>query len=175
MSSVNNTYKVDPLNGDNYTAWRRRLEWILDDQDLWALTNGLEMEPTPASEDKVTTEEGLAIARWKKKDKKARKEICLRISDEYLVYIDQTMTAPDIWTRLQGIFKSRAAIGVVNIRREFFRTFAEDGTNMEEHVCKLRGLHQQLNARGQEISDCFGTRETIGVRNAHAITKEFLP
>ena len=22
---------------------------------------------------------------------------------------------------------------------------------------------------------CFGTRETIGVQNAHAITKEFLP
>ena len=25
------------------------------------------------------------------------------------------------------------------------------------------------------LVDCFGTRETIGVRNAHAITKEFLP
>ena len=24
---------------------------------------------------------------------------------------------------------------------------------MEEHVCKLRGLHQQLNVRGQLISD----------------------
>jgi gag-polypeptide of LTR copia-type len=145
MSSVNNTYKVDPLNGDNYTAWRRRLEWILDDQNLWDLTSGTEMKPTSASEDKVTTEEGLAIAEWKKKDKKARKEICLRISDEYLVYINQTM-APDIWTRLQGIFESRAAVGIVNIRREFVRTFAEDGTNMEEHVRKLRGLHQQLNA-----------------------------
>ena len=25
------------------------------------------------------------------------------------------------------------------------------------------------------VSLCFGTRETIGVWNAHAITKEFLP
>lgn len=115
----NNIYKVDPLNRDNYTAWQRHLEWILDDQDLWDLTNRTEMELTPI-DDKVTTQEGLAIAEWKKKDKKARKEICLRISDEYLVYINQNMTAPDIWTRLQGIFKSRAAVSIINICCEFF-------------------------------------------------------
>ena len=34
-----------------------------------------------------------------------------------------------------------------------FQTFAEVGTNMEEHGCKLHGLHQQLNARGQLISN----------------------
>jgi gag-polypeptide of LTR copia-type len=100
----------------------------------------MEAEPVPAKTETVTPAEQQAIVEWKKKDKRARKEICLRISDEYLVYIDQIMTAPNIWTRLQGIFESRAAVGIVNIRREFFRTFAEDGTNMEEHVRKLRGL-----------------------------------
>ena len=28
---------------------------------------------------------------------------------------------------------------------------------------------------GEFEGQCFGTHETIGVRNAHAITKEFLP
>ena len=68
------------------------------------------------------------------------------------MYIDQTMTAREIWTRLQGIFESKAAVGIVNIRREFFRTFAKDGANIEEHVRKY-GLYLQLNTRGQMVSD----------------------
>ena len=101
----------------------------------------------------VSEGEKQAIADWRKKDKRAKKEICLRISDEYLVYIDQTMTVSELWTRLQSIFKSKAAVGVVNLHQEFFRTFTEDGANMEKHVHKLRGLYQQLNAQGQVISD----------------------
>ncbi|KAF8519584.1 hypothetical protein JB92DRAFT_2634130, partial [Gautieria morchelliformis] len=84
-----------PLNGDNYAAWHHCLEWILDDQELWDITSG-------------------AIAGWKKNDKKARKKICLRISDEHLVYIAQSMTRITIWTRLQGIFVSKGAVGIIN-------------------------------------------------------------
>jgi gag-polypeptide of LTR copia-type/Pol polyprotein, beta-barrel domain/Integrase core domain/Domain of unknown function (DUF4219)/GAG-pre-integrase domain/Zinc knuckle len=153
LANTNNSYKIEPLNGDNYATWRRRLEWILDDQELWDITIGTEAEPTPVDPKNVSSAEGQAIADWKKKDKKARKEICLRISDEHLVYIDQFMGSHAIWTRLQDIFESKGAVGIVNLRRDFFRTFAEDGANMEEHVRKLRGLGQELSARGQLITD----------------------
>ena len=146
MSNTANTYKINPLSGDNYTAWWRCLKWILDDQELWEVTAGLETKLIPSKNNAITEGEKQAIADWRKKDKRVKKEICLRISDEYLVYIDQTMTVSELWTGLQSIFESKAAIGVVNLRREFFRTFTEDGTNMEEHVRKLHGLYQQLNA-----------------------------
>ena len=146
MSTTNNTYKTEPLNEENYVAWRRRLEWILDDLDLWAVTNGTEKEPTPVDPRTVTKSEQTVIDEWKKKDKKAKKEICLRISDEYLVYVDQNTNMPDLWRTLRSIFESKAAIGTVNIRQEFFQMFTEDGANMEEHVWKLHGLYQQLSA-----------------------------
>ena len=44
--------------------------------------------------------------------------------DEYLVYIDQITTTPELWAKLQAIFKSKVAVGIVNIRQEFFQTFA---------------------------------------------------
>ena len=87
------------------------------------------------------------ITEWKKKDKKACREICPQISDEYLVYIDQNTAILELGTRLQGFFQSKAAIGIVNLCCEFFWTFTVDSTNMEEHVCKLHGLHQQLNCK----------------------------
>ena len=149
--NANTNYKVNPLNGDNYIAWQRHLEWILDDQDLWGITIGLEKKPIPVDAMKVGSEEALVIVEWMRKEKKARKEICLRISDEYFVYIDQTMTALDVWIKLQGIFE--ALVGLMYIRWEFFQTLAEDGTNFEEHIQKLHSLHQQLKARGQDITD----------------------
>ena len=151
--ATSKNYKIDPLNGENYVTWWRCLEWILYDLDLWAITNGTEPELQPIDPQAVTQVERMALNEWKKKDKKVKKEICLRISDEYLVYIDQITTTPELWAKLQAIFESKAAVGIVNICWEFFRTFAEDGANMEEHIRKLHGLYQQLNARGQLVTN----------------------
>ena len=153
MLASNNTYKIDPLNGDNYVAWRRRLKWILDDLDLWDVTIGRETEPLPANADKITAIEQREINDWKKRDKKAKKEICLRVADEQLVYINQTMTAFAVWTSLQAIFESKGTVGIVNLQQDFFWMFTKDGANMEEHVQKLRGIQQELNMQGHYISD----------------------
>ena len=85
------------------------------------------------------------ITDWRKKDKKAKKEICLRVTDEQLIYINQTMSAFAVWTSLQAIFESKCAMGIVNLQWDFFQTFAEDGTNMEEHVWKLHKIQRELN------------------------------
>ena len=115
MSASNNTYKIDPLNGDNYAVWCRRLEWILDDLDLWDVTISRETEPLPVNADKITTIEQQEINNWRKRDKKAKKEICLRVVDEQLIYTNQTMTAFAVWTSLQVIFESKGAVGIVNL------------------------------------------------------------
>ena len=73
--ATTNTHKIDPLNGDNYIAWRRCLKWILDDLELWELTNSAEAEPKPADPRAVTSAERTAVNEWKKKDKKTKKEI----------------------------------------------------------------------------------------------------
>ena len=75
MTTNNNSYEVDPLNGDNYITWRRHLEWILDDLELWEITNGTETMPEPVDPQGPTQVERNIINEWKKKDKKARKEI----------------------------------------------------------------------------------------------------
>ena len=46
------------------------------------MTIGRETEPMLANVDKVIVAEQQKINDWKKKDKKAKKEICLRVADE---------------------------------------------------------------------------------------------
>ena len=28
-------YRIEPLTGDNYPAWKEKMRWILLEQDLW--------------------------------------------------------------------------------------------------------------------------------------------
>ena len=67
------------------------------------------MELLPANADKVTTAEQWEINDWRKKDKKAKKEICLRVADEQLVYINQTMSAFAVWTSLQAFLNQKVS------------------------------------------------------------------
>ena len=72
--SSNNMNNIDLLNSNNYAAWHHWLEWILNDLDLWDITIVTEMEPKLADLKNMTAAEQQAMADWRKKDKKARKE-----------------------------------------------------------------------------------------------------
>ena len=90
-----------------YVMWHRCLEWILNDLDLWVVTNGETKELELVDPRHPMTQEHQVRAEWTKKDRKAKQEIGLWISNEYLIYIDETMTALELWTSLQGIFESK--------------------------------------------------------------------
>ena len=66
MLAGNNTYKIDPLNGNNYVVWCWQLEWILDNLDLWDVMISREMELLLANADKITTIEQWEINGWRK-------------------------------------------------------------------------------------------------------------
>ena len=42
--------------------------------------------------------------------------------------------AKKVWDTLTTIFEASGPISIINTRREFFRTFAQEGENMEEHI-----------------------------------------
>ena len=32
---LSSLYQIDPLTGNNYSAWKEKMHWILLEQDLW--------------------------------------------------------------------------------------------------------------------------------------------
>ena len=97
-------------------AWHQQLEWIFNNLDLWDIMIGREMELLLANADKVTATDQWEINDWRKQDKKTKKEICLRVADEQLVYVNQTMSAFAVWTSLQAIFESKGAVEIINLQ-----------------------------------------------------------
>ena len=70
-----------------------------------------------------------------------------------MVYTHNMSTSKGVWDALMTIFEASGPIGIINTRHEFFRMFAQEGENMEEHVRKLCALQQMLHAMGELISD----------------------
>src|SRR6266481_2227139 len=93
------------------------------------------------------------MTEWDQKDQQAYVAICLWISDDYIIYTYNTTTSKGIWDALVTIFEASRPISIINTQREFFRMFAQEGKNMEEHIQKLCGLQQTLHAMGELISD----------------------
>ena len=143
--TANITYKVDPLIGDNYIAWQRHLKWILDDQDLWDVTNGSELEPKPTNPRAITPAKQTTIDDWKKRDKKAKREISLQISDECLVYIDQVSTASELWMGLQRIFQSKAAISTIQSSHQHNPLAPRVFPNVCQGWCQYGGTHSETS------------------------------
>ena len=77
----------------------------------------------------------------------------MRISDEYLVYAEDALTAREIWAKLATIFCGRDLLNVLNLQCDFFKMFAEEGANMEEHTRKLQQMYLSLLARGEYITE----------------------
>ncbi|EJD32561.1 hypothetical protein AURDEDRAFT_77595, partial [Auricularia subglabra TFB-10046 SS5] len=88
-------YRIDPLDGTNYMAWKFKMELILEDQGLY---------------------EHLTSTRpdWDKLDRSARTAICLRVSDSQLVHTIGTKTAGEIWKNLADIHEASGPMGIVN-------------------------------------------------------------
>src|SRR6266481_7176048 len=93
----------------------------------------------------VTAMERQEMTEWNRKDQQAYAAICLQISDDYIVYTYNTTTSKGVWDALTTIFEASGLIGIINTRCKFFRMFAQEGENMEEHIRKLHSLQQTLH------------------------------
>ena len=153
LTQLSSLYQIDLLTSDNYLAWKEKMHWILLEQGLWEHASGEAEMPVPADPDKVTGPERKVIADWTRKDQQDFVAISLCISNDYLVYTYNAMMACSVWLALLTIFQARGPLGIINIHCDFFRTFAEEGTNMEEHIRKLRSLQRQLHSLGDLVTD----------------------
>jgi len=68
VTQPSSLYRIDPLTGDNYLAWKEKLQWTLIEQDLWGHASGDAMRPTPQDKNNVTAVEMQVISDWEKKD-----------------------------------------------------------------------------------------------------------
>ena len=126
---------------------------LLIDARLWGVTIGITKRPVPASLTAPTPEEAQAIADWELDDQRALAAIILRVSDDYIVYLDGLPSAKSAWEKLRNIFESKGSLTVTNLWRRLYRLQATEDTLMEDHIRQLQEYLRALRNRGEIIED----------------------
>ena len=136
--------RITPLTKENYYAWKQKMMALLIDAELWPYVIGMKKRPA---------EEGQEANEWDMKDQRALAAIVLRVSDDYLVYLDGMPTSADAWRKLRNIFESKGALTVTNLWRKLFRLQASDDTIMEDHIRLIQDYLRNLRNRGERVED----------------------
>lgn len=172
--SSDDSYKVTipVLTGKgNYQSWKTRIQDVLTDKDLIDYADGTIKKPavgqtksiitTPARRrtgeldiDSEEREEGTStivysdedLASWKKSDSKALTFIRLRVDDNVLRHVATCTTSHEIFKQLEKLFDSTSTLSLFALKRQYYRADYIDGTNMSEHIAKLRSIHNQIMA-----------------------------
>lgn len=137
-------YRIEPLKGpENYLTWKIKMIDILTDLGLIDYADG--SIPAPA--------DTALVADWKKSDRKALSTIRLWVLDGPLVYIAGSKTSTEAWKALRGMYESRGPMGIVLVRRKFFRAQCEEGGNIEEHIRTMRSYQEELASLKQKVEE----------------------
>ena len=144
------TYRLEPLNTTNWMPWKRRMLAVLREQGLESyITKAGSTRPVAGSDGATTA----SVQEWEKKELKARTRLELAIGDSEMGHIVGADTAYDIWERLCSVKESKGRLGILSTRRALYRSQAQEGFDMVEHINNLRSLKAELALMSNIVSD----------------------
>lgn len=144
MSPLSSLYSVEKLAEKNYTAWKVRLQLILQDRGLWKYVEGAKAEPP--SDPKLRDA-------WDEKDQQARAQILLTVSDALLSTVRQTRTASEAWFKISSVFEQKGLSAQVFLRRKLVNLRFEESGSMQTHLNTIRDIVDELASIGVVIKD----------------------
>ena len=118
----------EPLNKENWMAWHERMKRILHLCGIEEYTKGTIQCPMDIKN----------AANWKFNDNYAQAVILNNITSTEMVHIVQCKTAQAVWQNLEAIHESKGHQTIVSIIQNLFHIKAKEGSNINEHLTKLK-------------------------------------
>ena len=153
VTHTSGTYRIELLRSNNWLPWKRRMLAVLRDQGLETYVEEDSKAPTPTDPQRPTKDETNALTKWNNGDAKTRTRIELAIGDSEMIHIIGAKTASEMWSQLTLVKESRGKLGILATQRALYRSIAEEGFDLVEHVSKLRKLQEELHLMGSLVSD----------------------
>ena len=153
VTHTSGSYRIELLKGNNWLPWKRRMLAVLRDQGLETYVEKSSVAPAPKDPQRPTKEEADDLKKWTAGDAKTRTRIELAIGDSEMVHIIGAKTAHEMWSQLTIVKESRGKLGILATRRALYRSIAEEGFDLIEHISKLRKLQEELHLMGSLVSD----------------------
>jgi gag-polypeptide of LTR copia-type/Zinc knuckle/Domain of unknown function (DUF4219) len=132
MSSTTNA-TVEPLDVDNYAAWKVKMQFLLIVKGLWSAVTG------------DTVAEDL--------DAKACAHIGLHVKDHNLAVLDGCTTAKQVWERLESVYQAKSNARKRQLRKDLAQIKMGAGESLTKYVARGKAIMAQLRSAGYDIKD----------------------
>ena len=146
----------EKLDGStNYGTWKFQLEMYLIHEDLWMYTS---------------TEPDLNNEQQKRKDQKARANICLMVKPHCLVHVMQASTAKQAWNALKVAFEDKGINNRCRLLGRLVSLKLEQFSSVQAYVTEIMTIAQSLRDIGKEVDD-----EMLAALMLQGLSKEYTP
>ena len=127
----------DRLDETNWTVWRHRLMLMLQICGVQGYTTGIVKRPDPAQDPE-------GAANWDF-NTYARVLISNNVTTTQMAHISQSRTSCESWSNLEAVHDAKSHQTTIGITRNLYRTSAEEGDNISEHLNKLKRYWERIN------------------------------
>ena len=136
-------YRIKPLGQDNWLAWKRHIQTVLQEHKLIGHIDGTILEP-------ARSDPGYRV--WKEDDEKAQTQLELSMEDEELDNLTGD-NAAEMWANLCNVKESKGKMGILRTRKTLYRAIMDDSTELSVHIALLKRYRAELSALGSVIED----------------------
>jgi hypothetical protein len=131
----------EPLDDENWATWRQSITRLLRLAGILGIVNGIIPKPGAESGD---------LDVWNFNDEYAQILITQNIMRSQMIHVGRLQSSHDMWTALEDIHEAKGNLTAIGAQRILFKTRAEEGDNIEEHLTKLKGAWEYLGSLDAE-------------------------
>lgn len=137
------SYRIDPLDKNNYDTWSVQAQAILIKNNLWEYANGA---ATSSAESDAEAKEKFA-----KQDMLARAELMLLMSPSQLKQVSGCKTSAEVWDKLKSIHQSSGPARKATLLKQLVLKKMTAREDVQDHLNNFMDVVDKLAVMGVEI------------------------
>uniref|UniRef100_A0A1J3IMV5 Retrovirus-related Pol polyprotein from transposon TNT 1-94 n=1 Tax=Noccaea caerulescens TaxID=107243 RepID=A0A1J3IMV5_NOCCA len=142
----------DKLDGDNYDIWYRKVQYVLEEQEVKeTLLHFMEQPEQGDTPQHVRDLETYNV--WKKKNSIARITLLSCMQDDLMCEFEEFETAKGMWEALKEKFGATSATKLRRLNQRFNDYKKRPNLSMRQHLRIMSNMIRELKNAGQTMTD----------------------
>ena len=145
LGAISSFKTPDPLNNENWVAWKGQITPMLELNGVWTHCDRAEVAPPP--------EEIERHKEWDTAKRVMQILISNNLSVAQFVHVSEAGTVKQMWYNLKAVHEYRGQQSILAIRCTLYQSRAQDGDDIITHLMTLHSLQVQLHHMGLKVPD----------------------
>ncbi|KAL1219683.1 Retrovirus-related Pol polyprotein from transposon TNT 1-94 [Cardamine amara subsp. amara] len=142
----------DKLEGDNYDSWYRKVQYVLEEQEVKETLFHLMEEPEQGTTAQHIRDQE-AYNAWKRKNSIAHITLLSCMQDDLMCEFEEYKTAKGIWEALKDKLGATSATKVRRLNQKFNDYKKHPNQSMRQHLRVMSNMIRELKTAGKIMSD----------------------